>query len=81
MENITTELKLRIAYLEAKNRKKDEKYIDMLNDSDELVATLMVDVASYKLKLKKARNKLKEMYVQDKITDNDYINILEELND
>lgn len=55
MEDITTELKLKVAQLENEKRELEAKYINELRKKDDLIAIMMVDVASYKRELKKIK--------------------------
>ena len=55
MENITTELKLKVAQLENEKRELEARYIKELRKKDDLITTMMVDVASYKRELKKIK--------------------------
>ncbi len=55
MEDITTELKLKVAQLENEKRELEARYIKELRKKDDLIATMMVDVASYKRELKKIK--------------------------
>ena len=55
MEDITTELKLKVAQLENEKRELEARYIEELKKKDDLMATMMVDVANYKRELKKIR--------------------------
>ena len=54
MENITTELKLKVAQLEKEKEELEARYIEELRKKDDTMACLMVDIANYKKKLKKA---------------------------
>lgn len=55
MEDITTELKLKVAQLENEKRELEARYIKELRKKDDLIAIMMVDVASYKRELKKIK--------------------------
>jgi hypothetical protein len=55
MEDITTELKLKVAQLENEKRGLEARYIEELRKKDDLIATMMVDVANYKRELKKVK--------------------------
>ena len=55
MEDITTELKLKVAQLEKEKRELEARYIKELRKKDDLITTMMVDVASYKRELKKIK--------------------------
>lgn len=81
MENITTELKLKVAQLEKEKKEAEEKCVSVLRENDRLIASLMVDVATYKSKLKKAQNKIKDLHTHFRITNYEYIEIMEELSD
>ena len=81
MEDITTELKLKIAQLEKEKQKSDEKCISVLKENDRLISSLMVDVATYKRKIKKAKEKIKDLHNGFRISSNEYIEIMEELSD
>jgi len=55
MEDITTELKLKVAQLENEKRELEARYIKELRKKDDLITTMMVDVAIYKRELKKIK--------------------------
>lgn len=55
MEDITTELKLKVAQLENEKRELEARYIKELRKKDDLIAIMMVYVASYKRELKKIK--------------------------
>lgn len=56
MEDITTELKLKVAQLEEEKRELNERYIKELKDKDDLIASMMLDVARYKKELTKVKS-------------------------
>ena len=56
MEDITTELKLKVAQLEEEKRELNERYIKELKEKDDLIASMMLDVARYKKELTKVKN-------------------------
>lgn len=56
MEDITTELKLKVAQLEEEKRELNERYIKELKEKDDLIASMMLDVARYKKELTKVKS-------------------------
>ena len=56
MEDITTELKFKVAQLEEEKRELNERYIKELKEKDDLIASMMLDVARYKKELTKVKS-------------------------
>lgn len=81
VEDITTELKLKIAQLENEKRLSEEKCIGVLKESDRLMASLMIDVATYKNKLERVKKLIKELHDNYSITSEQYIKLIEEISD
>ena len=81
MEDITTELKLKIAQLEKEKQKSDEKCISVLKENDRLISSLMVDIATYKNKMAKVKKRAKALYESGAIDSMQYAFFLEELSD
>ena len=80
-EDITTELKLKVKQLELEKKQAEEKCIGVLRENDRMIASLMVDVATYKDKLKKAKVEFKTLYDNDRISSSEYASALEVLSD
>lgn len=80
MEDLTTELKLRVKYLEQEIKKRDEIELKGLRNCDTTIASLMIDIASYKEKLKRLGVEIKNLYDDKRITKDEYLSALEYLN-
>lgn len=80
-QDIATELKLRIKFLEKKLKEKEEQELEDLREFDKTIGTLMVDIASYKEKMKRMKKEIKNLYDDERITRDEYMNAMEFIND
>lgn len=80
-QDITTELKLRIKFLEKKLKEKEEQELEDLREFDKTIGTLMVDIASYKEKMKRIKKEIRNLYDDERITRDEYMNAMEYIND
>lgn len=81
MEDITTELKLKIAELENINKDFEARCIELLREKDIEIASLKVEVANCKNKIMRTRVEIKGLYESKRISPEEYANALEVLSD
>lgn len=80
MEEIVTELKLRVKYLESQVKERDERELIALRDFDKTMATMMVDISSYKNKIATIEKEVKGLFESGRISHDEYIKFLEYMN-
>ncbi len=80
MEDITTELKLKIAQLKKEKEEADKKAIEAIEKNNKLISELMIEVADYKQKVRTTKDGIKWLYEDGRISKNEYLTALETLN-
>lgn len=80
MEDITTELKLKIAQLKKEKEEADKKAIEAIEKNNKLISELMIEVADYKQKIRTTKDGIKWLYEEGRISKSEYFTALETLN-
>jgi hypothetical protein len=80
MEDITTELKLKIAQLEQEKEENKKIATETIEKNNKLITELIGEVADYKQKIRTTKDGIKWLYEEGRISKNEYLTALETLN-
>lgn len=81
MEDITTELKLKVAQLEKDKKDFEAKCINLLREQAIEISSLKIENKFNKFKLNKVKKEIKKLYETKRISPDEYARALEELSD
>lgn len=81
MEDITTELKLKVAQLEKDKKDFEAKCINLLREQAIEISSLKIENKFNKFKLNKVKKEIKKLYEAKRISPDEYARALEELSD
>ena len=81
MEDITTELKLKVAQLKRQKEDFEAECIGLLREKSIALASLKIENECYREKLKKVKFEIKKLYEAKRISPDEYAKALEVLSD
>ena len=81
MEDITTELKLKVAQLEKDKKDFEAKCINLLREQAIEISSLKIENKFNKFKLNKVKKEIKKLYETKRISPDEYARALEKLSD